>query len=345
MNEDVRIGEIKVNIADEIPIQVDAVDEAEKDANEIAGSVTDAMSGLNEKIEKLAVELKFMHDENDNLRLSIMREKAALTKAYEATILKKDKEHCAKLDEEIAKEASLKKTYEAKIREKDEEIHTKGLENAALKKELEGKLDVVEVPGVCGCRHSDTDDCDWVLMQKKIDSLDQELNDLGCDRANLDKQLRTQEADSIIELSRQLEELQAKCAKDLQEKHLLFTKTEAVVKVKDELLDAKQELVENLKFRIDALEKEISNNRENEKKDQSNLTSNADMVPRSKMVDLTNHYDAKIKLISEESEALRVQLVEANMKVKKLEEVHLTDKKAESANKTSVDENSADDLA
>ena len=53
MNEDVRIGEIKVNIADEIPIQVDAVDEAEEDTNEIAGSVTDAMSGLNEKIEKL----------------------------------------------------------------------------------------------------------------------------------------------------------------------------------------------------------------------------------------------------------------------------------------------------
>ena len=348
MNEDVRIGEINLNIEDEIPIEVDAVDEAEEDANDIAGSVTDAMSGLNEKIEKLAVELKFMHDENDNLRLSLVRDKAALTKAYEATILKKEKEHCAKLNEEIAKEASLKKTYEAKIREKDEEIHQKGLENAALKKELEGKLDVVEVPGVCGCRHLETHDCDWVLMQKKIDSLDQELNNLGCEKANLDKQLRTQEADSMIELSRKLEELQAKCEKDLQEKHLLLTKTEAVVKVKDELLDARQELVENLKIRFDTLEKEISNNRENEKKHQSNLTSNAakqDMVPRSKMVDLTNHYDAKIKLISEESEVLRSQLAETNMMVKKLEEVHPADKKVESTNKTSVDKNSADQNA
>ena len=67
-------------------------------------------------------------------------------------------------------------------------------------------------------------------------------------------------------------------------------------------------------------------------KHQSNLTSNAaeqDMVPRSKMVDQTNHYDAKIKLISEESEVLRSQLAETNMMVKKLEEVHPADKKVE----------------
>ena len=72
-------------------------------------SVANAMSGLNEKIEKLVVELKYMHDENDNLRLNFTKEKTTLTKAFEAKIHKKDEEHRAKLEQEIEKEkASLR---------------------------------------------------------------------------------------------------------------------------------------------------------------------------------------------------------------------------------------------
>ena len=131
-----------------------------------------------------------MHD--DNLRLSLTKDKAILTKAYEATILKRDKEYRAKLEEEIAKEkASMEKTYEARIHEKDQEIQAKELVNVAQKNELQGKLDIAQkiilekedqlsqsIPGGCGCRHSETHNCDWVMMQENNISIDQVRKDL-----------------------------------------------------------------------------------------------------------------------------------------------------------------------
>ena len=277
--KDVRIGDIKVNVAEEIPIELET------------GTVRDAMSGLNEKIEKLAVELKFMHDENDNLRLSLTKDKAILTKAYEATILKRDKEYRAKLEEEIAKEkASMEKTYEARIHEKDQEIQAKELVNVAQKNELQGKLDIAQkiilekedqlsqsIPGGCGCRHSETHNCDWVMMQEKNISLDQVRKDLEQERTELVARIREQEVDSG-ELSRQMESMRTRAEKDLQGKQSLLSKTESMLKVKDELLDAKQEIIENLKFKIGVLQEEISKNK-GEKQCQNNLTSNTNSSP------------------------------------------------------------------
>ena len=277
--KDVRIGDIKVNVAEEIPIELET------------GTVRDAMSGLNEKIEKLAVELKFMHDENDNLRLSLTKDKAILTKAYEATILKRDKEYRAKLEEEIAKEkASMEKTYEARIHEKDQEIQAKELVNVAQKNELQGKLDIAQkiilekedqlsqsIPGGCGCRHSETHNCDWVMMQEKNISLDQVRKDLEQERTELVARIREQEVDSG-ELSRQMESMRTKAEKDLQGKQSLLSKTESMLKVKDELLDAKQEIIENLKFKIGVLQEEISKNK-GENQCQNNLTSNSNSSP------------------------------------------------------------------
>ena len=51
-------------------------------------SVAGAMSGLNEKIEKLVVELKYMHDENDNLRL---RKKLRLPGRSKPSLIRKMK--------------------------------------------------------------------------------------------------------------------------------------------------------------------------------------------------------------------------------------------------------------
>ena len=109
---------------------------------ETTESVSDAMSGLNEKIEKLVVKLKYMHDENDNLWLNFAKEKATLTKAFEAKIHRKDEEHRAKLEQEVGKEkASLTDSYEATILRKDVEIRTKAEEYMGLSKALQDKLD------------------------------------------------------------------------------------------------------------------------------------------------------------------------------------------------------------
>ena len=57
-----------------------------------------------------------------------------------------------------------------------------------------------------------------------------------------------------------------------------MSSTEVVVRTKDELLDAKQEIIENLKFKIGVLEEKISSEKD-EKRKESNLTSNSDSAP------------------------------------------------------------------
>ena len=60
--------------------------------------------------------------------------------------------------------------------------------------------------------------------------------------------------------------------------------------------------------------------------DAENVTSNVvstseqDMVSREKMVELTNHYDGKIKMMSEESDKLRGQLADKELEVQEIRE-------------------------
>ena len=107
------------------------------------------------------------------------------------------------------------------------------------------------------------------LQKKEIASLQDELQ-----KKELEKRVSSELAETLPtetgDLSKQLVTLRAKCKQDLADKQLLLTKTELVVKTKDELLEAKQEIVENLKFRIGILQTE----KKNEKNGQSDLTSN-----------------------------------------------------------------------
>ena len=263
-------------------------------------SVANAMSGLNEKIEKLVVELKYMHDENDNLRLNFAKDKAILTKAFEAKINKKEEENRAKVEQAVEKEStSLTEKYEALIREKDEEFRKKAVEFENLSKDLQDKLDHAQksvaekeeelsrmkdatdsTQDGCGCRHSDTHECDWSIMQKKIDSQDQVIKDLEQERSEFVARVRQQEADSG-ELSKQLEIMRTRAEKDLQDEKSLLSKTESIVKTKDELLEAKQEIIDNLKFKVGVLQEKISKNVDKDI-NETNLTSNKDSSPAAK---------------------------------------------------------------
>ena len=106
------------------------------------------------------------------------------------------------------------------------------------------------------------------LQKKEIASLQDELQ-----KKELEKRVSSELAETLPtetgDLSKQLVTLRAKCKQDLADKQLLLTKTELVVKTKDELLEAKQEIVENLKFRIGILQTE----KKNEKNGQSDWIS------------------------------------------------------------------------
>ena len=106
------------------------------------------------------------------------------------------------------------------------------------------------------------------LQKKEIASLQNELQKKELEKG-VSKELAETLPTETGDLSKQLVTLRAKCKQDLADKQLLLTKTELVVKTKDELLEAKQEIVENLRFRIGILQKE----KKNEKNGQSDLTS------------------------------------------------------------------------
>ena len=208
------------------------------------GTGMEKMSRLNEKIEKLVVELKFMHDENDNMRLRFGK--------HDAEMKQKDNihdENIKKLREELDKAREL-------ISQKEDELSRV-------------KSNDAEQYG-CGCRQSETHNCDWVAMQEKIDSQDQAVNGMESDRSDLLARIKARDT-ACGELSKQLEALRENGEKD----QLLLAKTESVINVKDELLSAKQEIIENLKFRINTYEKQISKSKEDSREDgNSDLTSN-----------------------------------------------------------------------
>ena len=145
------------------------------------GTGLEKMSRLNEKIEKLLVELKFMHDENDNMRLSFAK--------HDAEMKQKDNihdENIKKLREELDQAREL-------ISQKDDELSRV-------------KINDAEQYG-CGCRQSGTHNCDWIAMQEKIDSQDQAVNDMESDRRDLLDRIQARDT-ACGELSKQLEALQ-----------------------------------------------------------------------------------------------------------------------------------------
>ena len=201
------------------------------------------MSRLNEKIEKLVIDLKFMHDENDNLKLELAKEKIALKEKHdaeirlkeemiqsevektEAVILKKDEElrardvQCALLikkhEEEISKlQEELNKAHET-ISQKDDEL--------SLEKKNKDISD-----GSCGCKQTEKHECDWASMQEKIDSQNEVIKDLERDRDDLVERTKSLTAESG-DLSKQLETLRTKGEQDLTDKQKLLTKTESIV--------------------------------------------------------------------------------------------------------------------
>ena len=97
-------------------------------------------------------------------------------------------------------------------------------------------------------------------------------------------------------------------------------KTELAYNTQQKLLLAKEEIIGNLKELIAQQQSKkavslvynsVGYSLTSNLKPVAESATKQDMVPQSKVIDLANHYGAKIKLMSEESELLRGQLDDA----------------------------------
>ena len=201
------------------------------------------------------VELEFMHKENDRITKEATNENTRLS--AEIATLK---------ETQVRMESERKDMKTELSREKDR--------NVALSDELaNAKLTTGETDytGSCECKNSNEHECDFGVNKEKVDSLNEIVNDLKDERVTLVTHAKKKEEEAG-ECSSQLASVREALETKLQEQKLLLTKTESVVAVKDELLEAKQEIIDHLKLQIGTLEKE----RLGEVTENTNLTSNVE---------------------------------------------------------------------
>ena len=107
----------------------------------------------------------------------------------------------------------------------------------------------------------------------------------------------------------------------LKDATLVSERTMLAYETQKDLLHAKEEIIDNLKKEIESITQlQKSETAANHDSDGVTMTSNSisvsvDMVPRSKMVELTEFYDAKIKLMEEKMEAGNAEVEETNRKL------------------------------
>ena len=259
MSEDVRIGDIDVNMSEEIPLEV-----IPGSSSETIGRVDNMVTTLREK-EILAL----------RTNASLLQEKVVLLE--NASKKNEDQLHMNKVELDFMHKENDRIKSEAKN------------ESARLLSEIE-------------------------MLKKEVTSInEQQVSEVE----DLKTKLACEKGKNMA-LSEKLQD----CA-------LISERTMLAFNTQQDLVAAKQEIIESLR-------REIGNIKQSQKvtateQKGENVTSNIHlptestaeqvMVPRDKMVELTNHYDGRIKLMSEESDLLKAKLDEANLK---LDNVHLS---------------------
>ncbi len=149
-------------------------------------------------------------------------------------------------------------------------------------------------------------------LQRRVDESDvlQNIRD--------DQELLLKKKDEELEI---LSNQRKSTDKNLADKDLILTKCEVINKVKDELLESKREIIENLRFHISSLKKEHSSNNidiknlalnDSVRKEETTKESAPKNVLQEKMIEITKHYDEKIKLMKIDVETLKSQLSSSN---------------------------------
>ena len=259
MSEDVRIGDIDVNMSEEIPLEV-----IPGSSSETIGRVDNMVTTLREK-EILAL----------RTNASLLQEKVVLLE--NASKKNEDQLHMNKVELDFMHKENDRIKSEAKN------------ESARLLSEIE-------------------------MLKKEVTSInEQQVSEVE----DLKTKLACEKGKNMA-LSEKLQD----CA-------LISERTMLAFNTQQDLVAAKQEIIESLR-------REIGNIKQSQKvtateQKGENVTSNIHlptestaeqvMVPQDKMVELTNHYDGRIKLMSEESDLLKAKLDEANLK---LDNVHLS---------------------
>ena len=100
--------------------------------------------------------------------------------------------------------------------------------------------------GSCVCKNANEHNCEFRMSRENIDLLNETVNDLKVERETLGTHAKKMEGEAG-ECSLQLESVRKAFETKLEEKKLLQEKAESAVSVKDELLAAKQEIIEHLK--------------------------------------------------------------------------------------------------
>ena len=113
---------------------------------------------------------------------------------------------------------------------------------------------------------------------------------------------------------------------------MVSERTMLAFNTQQDLVVAKQEIIDNLRKEIVAVKQSHTIKDPQQDCVGDDMTSNdeptaesaaeKELIPRSKLIELTDHYDAKIKMISEEADKFRAKLDDAN---KKLDDAHLSE--------------------
>lgn len=281
----------------------------------------DYIAELKKKISHLEVELSLMHRENDNIT----------------------RDHQEKL-------AEIKGEYDEKIRAHNESLHTAEKKNEELKSEiciltgkLESKCNVVRTLETAQTNlEMLVQNKDEIIESQKliIKGVRKEISTTDCLKSKLaEATLAIAEKDSALASKHNCDhencevrverlsalEKELRCMESkLEDQTVIRVKTELAYITQEKLLLAKDEIISNLK--------ELNSQQQSRKveslvnnSDGDSMTSNSkpateiatkqDVVSRSKMIDLSKHYDAKIKLMSEQSDLLKGKLADAQKKL------------------------------
>ena len=282
MSEDVRIGDINVNVAEEILLHVTTTPEG-------ADMLPNSSSEINSKTGS-------MFKSSQGGSPSEISADRAMT--FEKVISLRDKEimalrnNASLLEEKVALLETASKTNDDKVRMKEVELEFMHKENDRIRLENERET---------------------TLLSSKIEMLKNENTFIKDQKISEIQDMKTKlacETGKTIALSEKLGDAA-----------LLSERTMLAFNTQQDLVAAKQEIIENLKKEIENI---TQSHKFETKKDSSVVTSNLesiteseaqDMVPRKKIIELAENYDAKIKLMCEESNELRAQLEEANAKL------------------------------
>ena len=232
---------------------------------------------LEAKLEKVTVELNFMHNENDKMKL----EMEEIQKKCDDEVRKKEKA----LSETLQKLDEKKKEYDANVTKLQKDLNEAYKESAKQEAELK------------------------VLENRSRTGLE------GNAKVSEMKLLLVTENENNRRLQQQL-----------ADKETIVQKTEMALEAKSMLLDAKEEIIKNLKEKLiqneTCADRSRSSTQQSDTNSGDNLTSDDtptqldqntdDVVPRKKLVDITAHFEQKISLLDEEIVALKSELAGVN---------------------------------